>query len=118
MPPDRFRWAYCQLDNLRRCMPSSIREILDELPANLDDTYERILHGIPNQIRRLVHRLFQSMVAASRPLRVEELAEIITLEFGLAGALGAIVKGWRPTNPEEAVLSACSILISIIIDEK
>jgi ankyrin repeat protein len=99
-------------------MPSSIREILDELPTNLDDTYKRILHGIPKQLRRHAHRLFQCMVAASRPLRVEELAEIITIEFGLAGALSVVVKGWRPANPEEAVLCACSTLISIIIDEK
>jgi hypothetical protein len=118
MQPDRFRWVYCQLDNLRRCMPSSIREILNELPANLDDTYKRILHGIPKQLRRHAHRLFQCMVAASRPLRVEELAEIITIEFGWAGALSVVVKGWRPANPEEAVLCACSTLISIIIDEK
>jgi hypothetical protein len=58
------------------------------------------------------------MVAASRPLRVEELAEIITIEFGLPGALRVVVKGWRPANPEEAVLSAFSTLISIAIDKK
>ena len=117
MQSDRFRWVYCQLDNLRRCLPSSIREILNELPANLDDTYKRILHGIPNQLRRHAHRLFQCMVAASRPLRVDELAEIMTIEFGLAGALSIVAKGWRPANPEEAVLSACSTLISIVTDE-
>ena len=99
-------------------MPSSLREILNELPANLDDTYERIMHGIPKQLRRHAHQLFQCMVAASRPLRVEELAEICTIEFGLAGALSVVVKGWRPANPEEAVLSACSTLISIVVDEK
>jgi hypothetical protein len=118
MLSDRFRWACCQLNNLRRCMPSSIQEILTELPGNLDDTYERILHAIPKQLRRHAQRLFRCMVAASRPLRVEELAEIVTIEFGLAGALSVLVKGWQPSNPEEAVLSACSPLISIIIDEK
>jgi hypothetical protein len=99
-------------------MPSSIREILNELPANLDDTYGQILHSIPKQVRRHAYRLFQCMVAASRPLRVEELAEIFTIEFGLAGALSVVVKGWRPANPEEAVLGACSTLISVVIDEK
>lgn len=118
MQPDRFRWVHCQLDNLRRCMPSSIREILNELPANLDETYQRILHDIPEQLRCHARRVFQCMVAASRPLRVEELSEIITTEFDLAGALSIAVKGWRPANPEEAVLCACSTLISIIIDEK
>jgi hypothetical protein len=40
---DRFRWVYCQLDNLRRCVPSSIRKALDELSTTLDETYERAL---------------------------------------------------------------------------
>jgi len=54
-----------RLDNLRQCMPSSIREILNELPANLDDTYERILRDIPKQLQRHAYLLFQCMVAAS-----------------------------------------------------
>jgi len=66
-------------------MPSSIQEILNELPANLDDTYERILRDIPKQLQRHAYRLFQCMVAASRPVRVDELAEIITIEFGKTG---------------------------------
>jgi len=112
----RFRWVYCQLDNLRRCMPSSIRKALNELPPTLDDTYERILLGIPKQKRQHACRLFRSMVAAIRPLRVEELAEIFAIEFDSDAALN-LVDDWRPEDPEEAVLSACSTLISIIIDE-
>jgi hypothetical protein len=116
MTPGRFRWVYCQLDNLRRCMPSSIRKSLNELPITLDETYERTLQGIPKQKWQHAHRLFQCLVAAIRPLRVEELAEIFTIEFGSNVALG-LVEGWRPEDPEEAVLSACSTLISIIDDE-
>jgi ankyrin repeat protein len=112
----RFRWVYCQLDNLRRCMPSNIRKALNELPATLDDTYERILLGIPKQKRQHGRRLFQSMVAAIRPLRVEELAEVFAIEFDSDAALN-LVEDWRPENPEEAVLSACSTLISVVIDE-
>jgi len=97
-------------------MSLSIREALNELPANLDDTYERILHDIPERLWRNAHRLFQCMVAAIRPLRVEELAEIITIESGWDAALD-VLQDWRPANPE-AVLSACSNLISITIDEK
>ena len=108
MTPDRFRWVYCQLDNLRRCMPSSIRKSLDELPITLDETYERILDGIPKQKCQHAHRLFQCLVAAVRPLRVEELAEIFSIEFGSNVALN-FVEDWRPEDPEEAVLSACSM---------
>ena len=113
MIPDRFRWAYCQLDTLRRCMPSSIYKVLDELPITLDETYERILQGIPKEKFQHARRLFQCIVAAIRPLRVEELAEIFAIEFG-SNEVANLVDGWRPENPEEAVLSACSSLIAII----
>ena len=109
---DRFRWVYCQLDTLRRCMPSSIRKALNELPITLDDTYERILRDIPKRNSNHARRLFQCIVAAIRPLRVEELAEIIAIEFD--PNVANLVERWRPTNPEEAVLAACSSLITII----
>ena len=112
----RFRWVFCQLDTLRRCMPSSIRKALNEPPLSLDDTYERILQGIPKEKSHHAYRLLQCMVAARRPLRVEELAEIFATEFG-PNDVPNLVAGWRPENPEEAVLSACSTLIAIIEDE-
>ncbi|KAI0290866.1 hypothetical protein BC826DRAFT_956018 [Russula brevipes] len=111
-----FRWVYCQLDNLRRCMPSSIRKALDELPITLDETYERILQGIPKQKRQHAHQLFQCIVAAIRPLRVEELAELFAIEFG-ANTAPKLLETWRPEHPEEAVLSTCSTLIAVIDDE-
>ena len=98
-------------------MPSSIRKALNELPITLDETYERILQSIPKQKWQHAHRLFQCSVAAIRPLRVEELAEIFAIEFGSSATLN-LVEDWRPENPEEAVLSACSTLISIIIDDE
>jgi hypothetical protein len=55
------------------------------------------------------------MVVAIRPLRVEELAEIFAIGFG-ANVSPNLVEDWRPPNAEEAVLSACSALITIIID--
>jgi len=113
---DRFRWAYCQLDTLCRCFPRSIRRALSELPATLDDTYERTLQGIPKEKREDAIRLFQCLVAAIRPLRVQELAEIFAIEFEPETGLN-LVEDWRPKNPEEAVLSACSTLISVVTDQ-
>jgi Ankyrin repeats (3 copies) len=55
------------------------------------------------------------MVVAIRPLRVEELAEIFAIGFG-ANVSPNLVEDWRPPNAEEAVLSACSSLITIIDD--
>jgi ankyrin repeat protein len=113
MISDRFRWVFCQLDTLRRCMASSIRKALNELPTTLDDTYERALQEIPKEKWQHAHRLFQCLVAAIRPLRVEELAEIFAIRFD-ADRCPSLTEGWRPENPEEALLSACSTLITIV----
>ena len=96
-------------------MPSSIRKSLNELPISLDDTYERMLQGIPKEKFKHASQLFQCMVAAVRPFRVEELAEIFAIDFG-TNNVPNLVAGWRPENPEEAVLSTCSTFITIIDD--
>jgi hypothetical protein len=94
-------------------MPSSIPSALNELPATLDETYERALQGIPKEKWQHAHRLFQCLVAAVRPLRVVELSEIFAIDFG-QGASPNFMEGWRPENPEEAILSTCSSLIAVV----
>ena len=113
---DRFRWVYCQLDTLRRCMPSSIRKALNELPATLYDTYERALEEIPKEKRQHAHRLFLCLVGALRPLSAEELAELFAVVFD-EDSMSNFMEGWRPENAEDAVLSTCSTLVSIIDDK-
>src|SRR6266436_4178580 len=113
MVVDRFRWVFCQLDTLRRCMASSIRKALNELPTTLDETYERALQGILKEKREHAHHLFQCLLVAIRPLRVEELAELFVIEFDQDTG-PSFKEGWRPANSEDAVLSACSTLIAVI----
>ena len=109
----RFRWVSCQLEVLRRCFPSSIRDTLETLPQTLDATYEHILLGIDEEKWQFAHRLFQCLSVSVRPLRIEELAEILAVQFD-TGALPHFHTGWRLSNAEEAVLSACSSLITVI----
>ena len=99
-------------------MPASIRRALDELPTSLDNTYARALQEIPKETWGYAHCLFQCLVAAVRPLRVEELAEIFAIQFDSDGKMTfKIEESLRPENAEDAVLSACSTLIAIISDE-
>ena len=109
----RFRWVYCQLENLRRCFPSSIRGTLRGLPKTLDATYEHTLLGIDEEKWHFAHRLFQCLSVSVRPLRVEELAEILAIRFD-GEVLPEFDTGWQLGNAEEAVLSACSSLIAIV----
>jgi len=113
-----FRWVYCQLEALRHCLPPSVRGILDKLPETLDETYERILKDINKANRDHAHRLLQCLTVAIRPLRVEELAEVLAIDFDAANC-GGIPKSnpnWRWSNQHQAVLSTCSSLIAIVDD--
>src|SRR6267154_1504901 len=112
----RFRWVVCQLDALRRCFPSGIRLALDELPMSLDETYDRILLDISRERQEHAQRLFQCLSESIRPLHAEELAEILAIQFN-PGKLPHYNMDWRPPNPEEAVLSACSSLITIVDED-
>ncbi|KAH9034463.1 hypothetical protein EDB85DRAFT_2088272 [Lactarius pseudohatsudake] len=108
-----FRWVYCLLDILRRCFPASIHSILDHMPETLDETYEHMLRRIDKVKRQFAHRLLQCLAVSVRPLRVEELAEILAVRIG-PGAVPQFNVGWRLGDAEEAVLSACSSLITVV----
>ena len=112
----RFRWVFCQLDALRHCFPPNLRQFLNELPETLDETYERILRGINKAQKADAHRLLQCLAVAVRPLRVEELAEILAFDFQALSELGIpkLKEDWRWDDQEEAVLSTCSSLITIV----
>jgi len=112
-----FRWVFCQLEVLRHCLAPSVRTILAELPQSLDETYERILLEIPRANRVHAHRLLQCLTVAIRPLTVEELAEVLAIDFPGAGGIPKLKEGYRLGDQEQAVLSVCSSLISIVQDE-
>ena len=109
----RFRWVHCQLAYLRHCLPGRIRRALEELPKSLDETYERTLEDIGDQNWEYAHRLFQCVAAASRPLRVEELAEFLAFDFE-AESTPEYLEDWRPEDPGYAVFSTCSSLLTIV----
>ena len=61
--------------------------------------------------RRLLHCLAVSI----RPLRVEELAEILTFDFDvMEGSIPKFHPDRRPGDPEHAILSICSSLVAIV----
>ena len=103
----------CQVDRLRRTFPISIRKVLDDLPKTLDETYGRTLLNIDDEKREFAQRLFRCLAVSIRPLRVDELAEILAIQLDEV-ASPTFDPAWRPENAEEAVISACSSLIAIV----
>ena len=91
-----------------------MRRTLDELPASLDETYERILKEIKKPNRDHARRLLQCLVVAIRPLRVEELAEVLAVDFDNIDGIPKLNPNWRWEDEEQALLASCSSLITII----
>ena len=106
----RFRWVQCSIDTLNRCVTlKELSTVLDNLPEGLDETYERILLAIDTRTRegQLALRALVWLVAALRPLQIDELMEGLsinlekrTLDFS--------------TGPmhREALLDACGSLVT------
>jgi hypothetical protein len=93
-----------------------VRGVLAELPESLDETYERILQQIPKSNQVHAHRLFKCLVVAHRPLNVEELAEVLAIDFPVTNMTPMMDERLRSEDKERAVLSACSSLITIVQD--
>ncbi|KAI9434802.1 hypothetical protein H4582DRAFT_2130885 [Lactarius indigo] len=111
-----FRWVFCQLETLRHCLPQNVPHVLRQLPATLDETYARVLKEIGTTNQLYAHRLLQCLTVAKRPLGVEELAEILALDFSGEGAIPELKENWRWKDQQDAVLSTCSSLISVVSD--
>jgi hypothetical protein len=106
--------VFCQLETLRYAVQPDVLGILERLPKTLDETYERLLKNINENNRRHAHHLLHCLAVSVRPLRVEELAEILTFDFGAAkGSIPKYRPDRRPNNQEAAILSICSNLITI-----
>ncbi|KAH9962808.1 hypothetical protein BGW80DRAFT_1255544 [Lactifluus volemus] len=112
--PLRFRWVVCQLETLRECLARNVERVLSELPESLDETYLRVLKGVKSSNREDVYRLLQCLVVAVRPLRVEELAEVLAVNFDHGEGIPKLNPDWRWEDQEEALQAACSSLIAIV----
>ncbi|KAF9874739.1 ankyrin repeat protein [Colletotrichum karsti] len=77
-----FRWAACQVNSLAECKsPRMIRDALQHLPKDLEETYERMLSNIPKRDKDNAIRLLHFLVHTPRPLVVNEAIEILATDI-------------------------------------
>ena len=57
-----------------------LRRALTSLPQDLDDTYARILRNIKPENRPYAVKVLQWLVLSARPLRIEELSEVLAID--------------------------------------
>ncbi|RHZ54012.1 NACHT domain protein [Aspergillus thermomutatus] len=107
-----FLWATLLLDCI--CMEQTdeaILQALESLPQSLSETFTRVLQQAGASNLRHRHRIVQIVMAARRPLSVEELGEALSVIPGDTT--------WEPAqqiNNIYAALASCKCLI--IIDEE
>jgi hypothetical protein len=104
------------VDLLSATLPSPLpprSHALDELPETLDETYERTLRDLDEAKLELAHRLLLCITVASRPLRVEGLADFLGFDFA-AGPIPGFYDGWLLEDPIDVVLSTTSSLLAIV----
>ena len=108
----RFRWAVCQMDTLGKCRTRlALQKALKALPTTLDGTYERILCTISNEDSEYAMRILQWLVFSSRPLSVEELAEVVAINVERETAFD---RDEIFEDPME-VLDICLSLVSVVM---
>jgi hypothetical protein len=109
----RFLWVSFQLqDILMAISDDEIRQVLNNLPKNLEKTYERILKKITALGRAsLIQRIFKTIICARRPLQIEEILEAITIEPTDKQLPEAKIptNGWR-------VVQVCLNLVVVVDD--
>ena len=92
-----------------------MRRTLNELPDSLDETYERLMMDIKRANQVHAYRMLQCLTVAVRPLSVAELAELLAFDFDVAkDGIPRLNSDWRWDDHEQAVLSTCSSLITVV----
>lgn len=106
----RFRWAVCQLDILGECpnLPT-LRKALNSLPKTLDETYARVLNGIPEIYRDYALTILRWLTFCARPLKLCEFAEIITINTESEPWVDETLRFPEPLD----LLTICSSLVRV-----
>jgi ankyrin repeat protein len=90
-----------------------LRKSLATLPQTLDQTYDRILNTISEQDSVYAMHILQWLTFSARPLRVEEIAEIVAIDVTREPVFE---RNEVLVDPLE-VLDICSSLVTITMEE-
>jgi hypothetical protein len=108
---DRFRWVTMQLYSLQDCFSAwEVEKQLEQLPKDLNETYDHILLKINPWHHDIAHRLLQWLAFSARPLELDELAETVAVEFSAEDE--PCFNPDRRYPDSHDVLSVCSVLIT------
>ncbi|KAK3613761.1 hypothetical protein LTR56_027692 [Elasticomyces elasticus] len=109
-----FRWAYCQLQELRKLKgtkPKYIKETLRNLPATLDATYDRMLSKIEDLYHKEAIVLLQWLAYAQSPPSLSELVDAAIIDPTEEGCVATDERGGLEDTLE--ILSGLVVVLGI-----
>ena len=89
--------------------PRELRKALGSLPKTLDDTYTRILCNIDEERYQYAFKILQWLTYSRRPLKLEELAEVVAINVEEDPRFDPDNKFSEPQD----ILQICPSLISL-----
>jgi ankyrin repeat protein len=113
----RFRWVDCQFTLLQSCprTESHLGKLLESLPADLDETYERMLlevqrRGLTFDLRRVLLLLFY----AHTPMVISEVIDGLAVDIDDRPGLNLR----RRLQDEDDVLQICSGFVEVDLEDR
>ena len=111
---NRFRWVQCQVDHIRTLRTAKdVKLALQQLPPNLDQTYDNILLSVRPADHDYLRRVLQLLVFSARPLTLYEAAEAIIVEPGVS----EIDEDARLQRPEDLLEIGKSLFVQEVITD-
>ncbi|KAL2048384.1 hypothetical protein N7G274_000295 [Stereocaulon virgatum] len=109
-----FRWVQCQVDHIRTLRTAKdIKLALQQLPPDLDQTYDNMLLSVRPADQGYLRRALQLLVFSARPLTLDEAAEAVIVEPGIE----EIDKDARLQRPEDLLEIGKSLFVQEAITD-
>ena len=103
-----------QLKILPDCLPATVQRVLERMSPRFHITYGRIMQRIPNENWEHAHRMFQFLAVCVRPLLVDELSEILTIDYDRGDDVTPKYEAiWHPETPDKDIFTVCRHTVKI-----
>ena len=112
---NRFRWAVCQIDVLRRlkCEQTNVEKALKNLPKTLDETYDLILLAIPHDDLVVVSHILQWISYHNGLYRGEGIPCEILIQAVTESTKELTIDGLERFYDNDTLRELCGCLIKI-----
>ncbi|KAN0112496.1 hypothetical protein V8E51_005447 [Hyaloscypha variabilis] len=106
-----FQWTVAPLAEISQCRTEeALYQALDSLPKSLNEAYERALCSVEDQYSKdTLKLLLQWLLCSCRPLRLEELAEVVAIDASNRPYL----KAHKRLKLPKEIFDLCTCLVTL-----